>query len=202
MRILSKSICDYIDLNYDINAYGEVNEEKLLGVGSLIINNYDYSMNPLIFYPNELSYFKMLKSCTFMNFEISDDILRGIDLLSGLNKIVFDGCFNACQYALRNNVESIALRCSDSSLVRIGNEDVVRSIVVDDCQSLDISDIIKYHNLESLVVYNCDIKNSIMLKSFKNISEIIFNGCRLDDDSIVHELENIIRISKNYQKII
>ena len=91
---------------------------------------------------------------------------------------------------------------SERCIISTGNEDVVRSIVVDDCQSLDISDIIKYHNLESLVVYNCDIKNSIMLKSFKNISQIIFNGCRLDDDSIVHELENIIRISKNYQKII
>ena len=50
MRIMSESIADYIELNYDIEEFNDISE--LSKVEELVINSYNYSLDVALFYPN------------------------------------------------------------------------------------------------------------------------------------------------------
>lgn len=189
MRILSESIADYIDLNYDIEEFNDISE--LDKVEELVVNNYNYSLDIVLFYPYELSYFKNLKECTFMNFEIADEVVDNLNKIC-LKKLSLDNC--SCIINNKLNVEKLFVELCNINLNKI----YVHDLTMLECGTIDICDL--NNDLDKLTLLNCDIVNSSLLKNFKDC-KIELIGCTLDDDLIL-SLENVKYDSNRYEKIV
>ena len=183
MNIKSTSIADYIELNYDIETIKD--SKELEKVEELVINNLDYSLEQAPFYPNELTYFTNLKKCTFMNFEITDEIINILNNLK-LQVLTLDNC--TCITDVKLNAEKIIIEVSRVNLETINSKD----LTLIECGKIDIN-----KNTKKLTILNCNIKNATQLKQLK--CQLI--GCALDDTTITN-LENIICNPKQYKKII
>jgi len=189
MKIKSENIADYIDLNYDINEFESLKE--LDKVEELVTNSLNYSLEVAPFYPKELSCFRNLKDCTFINFEITDEIIENLNKTS-LKKLSLDNC--KCTINNELNVERLYVEISNVNFKKIDAEE----LTILECGTIDINDLNK--NIKELTLLNCNIVNSNILKNFKNCKiEII--GCTLDDAS-VKELENVKYDPNRYEKII
>ncbi|MBP3920006.1 MAG: hypothetical protein J6D28_00405 [Bacilli bacterium] len=199
MKILSSSISDYIDINYNIDEFNSIDE--LSNIYELTLNAYDYSMSVAPFYPNELTYFKSLKHCTFMNFEINEEILISLNKLDNLKELVFDNCTGSINYIFNNKLESLTLENSSVSLINIGNKKTIKKMLILESETIDIENIILYENLESLKILNCNIDNSSMLRLLKPNCKIELIGCVLDNKDVLNELNNVIYNPEQYNKI-
>lgn len=188
MKIMSESIADHIDLNYDIEEFSDISE--LDKVEDLVINSYNYSLDVASFYPNELSYFNNLKKCTFMNFEITDEIVGNLDKIN-LKNLSFDNCQCAT-----NNILKVDRLFVEVSNINFKNIDV-RELVVLESGTVNIADL--NNNIRELTLLNCDLVNCSLLRNFSNC-KIKLVGCKLDDESIKY-LENIMYDSKKYIRI-
>ena len=187
MKIISESIADYICLNYDIEEFEDINE--LEKVEELVINGLNSSLETASFYPNELSYFKKLKRCTFMNCEITDEIINNINL----KELILDNC--TCNTNTVLDIEDIYIELSDINLKKVKPQ---RLTILED-KRIDISDIIN-NNLKELTLLNCNIINSKLLKELKDC-KIELVGCTLDDESVI-QLDNIKYNPNRFEKII
>lgn len=188
MKIMSESIADSISLNYDIEEFNDISE--LDKVEELAINSYNYSLDIASFYPNELSYFKNLRECTFMNFEITDEIVDNLNKIN-LKVLSLDNC--RCIINNRLSVDRLFVEVSNVNFKNI----CVKELTVLESGTIDISDL---NDLSELTLLNCNIVNSSLLKNFKDC-KIELVGCTLDDDS-VKELENVKYDPNRYFKII
>ena len=188
MKIMSESIADSISLNYDIEEFNDISE--LDKVEELAINSYNYSLDIASFYPNELSYFKNLRECTFMNFEITDEIVDNLNKIN-LKVLSLDNC--RCIINNRLSVDRLFVEVSNVNFKNI----CVKELTVLESGTIDISDL---NDLSELILLNCNIVNSSLLKNFKDC-KIELVGCTLDDDS-VKELENVKYDPNRYFKII
>ncbi len=178
MKIMSESIADYIDLNYDIEEFNDISE--LGKVEELVINNYNYSLDVAPFYPNELSYFNNLKECTFMNFEITDEIVDNLNKIN-LKELSLDNC-----RCFINSMLKVDRLFVEESSINLKNIDV-KELTELESGTVDISDL--NNNISELILLNCDLVNCSLLKNFSNC-KIELVGCTLDDDSII-DLENV-----------
>lgn len=190
MKILSESIADYIDLNYDIESVNDIKE--LEQVEELVINNYNYSLDIAPFYPNELSYFKKLKKCTFINFEITDEIVDNLNK-TNIKGLTLDNC--TCIINKNLNIENLFIEVSNVNFKNINN---LKELTILESGNIDINDI-KQNNLEQLTILNTNIINSTELKKINCNIELI--GCELDNEEIINELKNINYDPNKYNKI-
>lgn len=178
MKIMSESIADYIDINYDIEEFNDISE--LSKVEELVINSYNYSLDIAPFYPNELCYFNNLKECTFMNFEINDEIINNLNNIN-LRELSLDNC--KCSINSRLKVDRLFVEGSSINLKNID----VKGLIVLESGTVNISDL--NNNMNELTLLNCDIVNCNLLRNFSNC-KIKLVGCKLDDESIIN-LENV-----------
>lgn len=189
MKIMSESIADFIELNYDIEEFNDINE--LDKVEELVINNYNYSLEIAPFYPKELSLFKNLKECTFINFEITDEIIDNLNKIN-LKTLVLDNC--NCNINNNLNINRLYIEISNVNLKRINTQE----LTILECETIDINDL--NNEIKELRILNSNITNSSLLRNFKNC-KIELIGSKLDDESI-KELENVNYNPDKYKKII
>ena len=178
MKIMSENIANYIDLNYNIKEFNDIKE--LEKVDELVINSLNYSLEIAPFYPNELSYFKNLKECTFINFEINDEIINNLNNIN-LSYLLLDNC--RCPISKKIEVDRLFVECSTINLKNIDTQE----LIILDSDTIDINDLDK--NIKKIRILNCNIINSSLLKNFINC-KIELVGCKLDDESII-DLENV-----------
>ena len=190
MKIMSKNIADYIDLNYDIEEFNDIKE--LYKIEELVINSLDYSLEVAPFYAAELSYFKNLKDCTFINFEITDEIIDNLNKTS-LNELSLDNC--RCIVNKNINLKRLQIEMSNVNLKNIKTQE----LIIVECGTIDINDIIN-NELKELKIFNCDILNSELLSNLEDC-KIEIMGCTLDNES-VKKLEKINYNPNKYEKII
>lgn len=189
MRIKSESIADYINLNYDINEFDDL--KKLDKVEELVINSLNYSLKNAFFDSNELNYFKNLKECTFINFEITDEIVDNLNKIN-LKELVLDNC--KCIINNNLNIERLYVEISNVNFKNINTQ----KLTILGSETININDLNK--NIKELTLLNCNIINSSLLKEFED-SKIKIIGCILDDES-VKEFENVKYDPNRYEKII
>ena len=189
MKILSESIADYIELNYDISSFSDKNE--LEKVEELVINRYNYSLEECSFYAEELSYFSHLKKCTFINFEITGEVVETINQLH-LTELILDNCDCILEDYLR--VEKVFIESSNVSFPYL----ICNELVVLENDGLDIDDII-HNNLTKLTILNTPIIHSKQLINASNC-DIEIQGCSLDDYSI-KDLDNVNYNPEKYCKL-
>ena len=189
MKILSESIIDYIILNYDIELFNDKND--LENVKELVINKYNYSFDEFLFYPSELSYFKNLEKCTFVNFDITDDIVRNLNNIH-LSELALDNC--KCDISVNLDIVRLFMELSKVNLNKMNK---LEELTVLDGGTIDINDIIN-NNLKKLVLLNCTVINSGLLKEKKDCN-IRLVGCVIDDESIINS-SNIVYNPKRYVK--
>ena len=150
MSLMSENIVDYISLNYDKNVINKLEE-----VDNLVINKYNYSLDTASFFPNELSYFKNLNSCTFMNFEITDEILANLRV-TNIRELILDNCI--CKNTLDFNIESLVFDMTNADLKQI--KDVKRLALIE-CGKIDIQDICN-NSIEELKIIEISINNKAL----------------------------------------
>ena len=192
MRIVSESIADYIDLNYNIQLFDDIKE--LEKVEELVINRFNYSMEEALFYPNELKYFKNLKRITFVNFNISDDIVNILNMLPNLSELYFDSCYDSSINSLK--IEKIYIESTKYDLRKLKNP---KELIIQNGGTIDINNI-KSNNLVKLTLLNTNIKNCVQLKNIKCSLKII--GCTGDDIDEISSLDMVQYDSNEYKKII
>lgn len=180
MKIKSENIRDYMRINYDIEEFN--NPSELDKVDLLVINSYNYSFETIELYPEELKFFRNLKKCVFLNFEITNEIIDSLNQIK-LKELSFDNC--NCLYDNDLYVEKLYIETSNIDLSKVKDLKKLRILEGD---TIDISDI-QGDSLEELILLNSNIINSNLLSLYKNCKiEII--GCTLDDQSIT-SLDNI-----------
>ncbi len=189
MKLLSESIADYVELNYDISSFSNKNE--LDKVEELVINRYNYSLEECSFYEEELSYFSNLKKCTFINFEITGEVVEVINQLH-LEELVLDNCDCILEDYLR--VEKVFIESSKVSFSYL----ICNELVVLENVGLDIDEII-HNNLTKLTILNTPIIHSGELRKLSNC-DIEIQGCSLDDSSIKN-LDNVNYNPEKYCKL-
>lgn len=192
MKIVSESIADYVDLNYDILFFDDIKE--LEKVEELVINRFNYSMEEALFYPNELKYFRNLKKIVFVNFEISDDIINSLNMLPNLSELHFDCCFDISSNFLK--VEKIYMESTKYDLRKLKN---LKELIIENCGVIDVNDII-LNNLAKLTILNTNIRNAVQLKEIKCSVNII--GCVVDNIEEIRCLDNVKYDSNQFKKII
>lgn len=186
MNLLSTSIKDYIELNYDIE---NIDINNINMVEELVINMYDYGMDIAPFYPEELLYFKNLKKCTFINFEITDNIIEALNKLY-LKELSFDNC--TLNNKINLNIEKLYVESSIINFKTISN---LKELVILECNEVNLKDINK--DLKQLTILNTNIINSDELKKFNCDIEII--GCKIDNNEITQQ-KNIEYNPNKYEK--
>jgi len=187
MNLLSTSIKDYIELNYDIE---NIDINNINMVEELVINMYDYGMDIAPFYPEELLFFKNLKKCTFINFEITDNIIEVLNKLY-LKELSFDNC--TLNNKINLNIEKLYVEASIINFKTISN---LKELVILECNEVNLKDINK--DLKQLAILNTNIINSEELKKIDCNIEII--GCKIDKNEITQQ-KNIKYSPNEYNKI-
>ena len=148
MKIISESIAEYIELNYDIEEFNDIKE--LEKVEELVINNYNYSFDIAVFNPYELSYFRNLKKCTFMNFEITDEIIDNLNKIN-VEELTLDNC--NCNITNTINVEKLYIEVSSVTIKNIN----AKEITILDSGTINIGNL--NNDLKELILLNCNIIN-------------------------------------------
>lgn len=188
MRILSESIADYIDLNYDIDEFNDLKE--LDKVKNLVINSLNYSMGVSSFYPKELSYFKNLEECRFINFNITDEVIEYLNNFK-LKVLSLDNCI--CESKKELFVDKLNIENSRINL----NKVKVKELLILDNDVIDIGSI-DSSNLVDLKLLKCNLMNVKLFEKMKNCKVKIV-GCSIDDESIIN-LENVTYDPNMFEK--
>ena len=197
MKIESENIKNYIINNTELGLNDEIRIENIEGIECLTINKLNYQLKEARFIPEELAYFKNLKTCGFSQFTIRDNIIKNLNKLQELNFLKFDHCRYIGQNEVENNLENIELNYSDIELLyMLKNKQSLKNAFIKDIENVDIEKISKYENLENLSLLNCEIKNAKSLLKLKNLKTIKIIGSKLDDIMVINKLSSKVEYSE------
>lgn len=196
MNLESENLRKYVIYNTDLKLGDEITIEAIESMDYLTIKRLNAKMEEAVFVPEELAYFKNIKTCGFSGFTIRDNIKENIEKLNKLNFIKFDHCRYRGKNGINNNIEDIELNCSEFGLFCMcNNKTNLKNVFLKDVEEVDVEEIVKYENIEKISLLNCEVKNANSLLKLNKLKTIRIIGSKLDNKEVVEKLKEKVDVT-------
>ncbi len=196
MDINSKDIKRYVYLKLGKREKDEITEDDLNKITFLNLNykNFKGEINEYDF--NELKNFKNLKELTLNGFEITDEIIESINLITSLEILVINHCSFSTNKELIRNIKTLVVTYTKTNdLKNFKMYESLENIKMINCENIDINYLVPFNNLKEISIHNSNILNGIEFKNFEILEDLNIDGSKVDYDNLESVINNDIKFS-------
>ena len=188
---LKDQICYQLGQNTD-----ELTELDIKKIKSINLKRTDYKNEEILYDWDEIENFTNLKSLTLNSFVIDDYIIFKINKFKELQSLTINNCNFKTTNFLESNLKSLVITYSEikDNYNLLEKLDLLENLELIGCKDVDISEICKIEKLNTLNLYNCNIKNIEFLKNCDYLKEFKYDGSIIDDINVLESLKNDISI--------
>ena len=188
---LKDQICYQLGQNTD-----ELTELDIKKIKSINLKRTDYKNEEILYDWDEIENFTNLKSLTLNSFVIDDNIIFKINKFKELQSLTINNCNFKTTNFLESNLKSLVITYSEikDNYNLLEKLDLLENLEIIGCKDVDISEICKIEKLNTLNLYNCNIKNIEFLKNCDYLKEFKYDGSMIDDINVMESLKNDISI--------
>ena len=177
-KILNSELQNIIRLELNKASFEEVEDKEIekieyIRLPKMLINGQSTGISI-----SSIKFFKNLKSLKIVKYTVSDEDLKEILAVEGIEQIEFEECnFENTNFELFGNtkIKLIFFRCSSLPInfYRTGNV-YIDSMCVD-FENMD------FELVNKMEIQNSKIKNAISLENFENIEKVNLDDCEIFD---------------------
>ncbi len=196
MDINSKDIKRYVYLKLGKREKDEITEDDLNKITFLNLNykNFKGEINEYDF--NELKNFKNLKELTLNGFEITDEIIESINLITSLEIFVINHCSFITNKELIRNIKTLVVTYTKTNdLKNFKMYESLENIKMINCENIDINYLVPFNKLKEISIHNSNILNGIEFKNFEILEDLNIDGSKVDYDNLESVINNDIKFS-------
>ena len=200
MQILSENIKRYIINNLSLKDEENFDISDIYKIEEINLNRVNYKLKEANFIPEEISYFKNLRKCSFNGFLINDDIKKNLSKLENLEVLEFNHCIITGYFMIKNRVKQINIKHSNFEFINIIEDKTnMEKMILKNVINVDMKKISEFTNIKELNMLNCEVNNSYFINSLKRLNRIKIIGCKLDKDDIIDKIDKNVEViySKN-----
>ena len=166
----------------------EPNEYDLDNVKDIFISNYNARGEKINTNISELVRLKKLKMLDLKGFELTQEVLDVINSLQELQELKLCECNS--KEPLNINIEKLKTIVLDNcSSIDLSQIQLPENLLMISCGIVDVSKLTNTKRLRDLGIKSSEVVNTSALTEIDNLKSVNFNGSTLDNENVLKDLK-------------